>query len=735
MKSEEALQLAKTRFQRIGGSFQPIVSTKEDLENILQLDPAHWTLNSTDIDKLDCDLEFLLFLDSDRNGKVRVDEVKEAIAWILPLFRDFSGVEKGSSELLFSSLDETNEEAAAILQSARRAMQNAGIPDAESITLSHIRDDKKLLSLGLSNGDGIVPPSQIPEEHLSLFADKIMRITGKKTDISGLDGIDQEILDTFAKEAAAILAWKKELVECAEKLLPYGEETAGIYKLFESVREKVDAFFCYCQGIRLLPEGACSAPLLNPLDGEGVEAFLRNAPLQTPNVEAELDLAGVINPLWEKDVRALFGKVLQKEEKTVMQASWLALKERLQPYGDYMKRKPSDKFDALKEEEFAELEEDLTDGKIPALTELITQDLSIDTDIKCFSRVRKLILYQKLLMDFLNNFVCLRELFNPDVFSMLQPGMLVMDGRHFTLVTLVSNVAAHKKMAARCYICVMYLEVTTGPQDALKKKQLAVGVTSGDMNNLFVGKCGVFIARDGVVWDAKVIDFIQQPVSFSEALKMPFVKFGEFVGKQVDKFFSARSKDIEKEIDSTLKSAAVPAKPGAKVAPGKVQTPAVSGSMMLMGGGVGLAALGSSFAFMAQALKNVSFWHVLAVFLLILLIFSGPLVILSLLKLYRRNVASFLEAGGTAINKRMRLTRKMGAIFTREPHLPLENVLGAMDIVSCTFQQLTGKKKLGFWMKFWIVLFLGVLFFLAGFFLWRIIDPPSGAMIPLIYKR
>lgn len=734
MKSEEALQLAKTRFQRIGGSFQPVVSIKKDLENILKLDPAYWTLNSIDIDKLDCDMEFLLFLDSDRNGKVRVDETKEAVAWILPLFRDFSGVEKGSEELVFASLDETNPEAAAILQSAKRAMQNAGHPDAESITLSHIRDDKKLLSLGLSNGDGIVPPTQIPEESLSAFAEKIMKVAGKKTDVSGSDGIDQEIVDTFVKEGKAILAWKEELLTSRTLLLPYGSNTEAVFQAVEAIREKMDAFFSYCQGLQLLGEDPGSTPSLNPLDGEGMEAFLKNAPLQKPCREMELKLNEVINPLWEKPVRDLTDKVLKKSETCLTLQRWLTLKETLAPYADYLKRKPGTKFDSFTEDDYKELEKDLTDGKVAALTELITQDLSIDTDVQCFSRVRKLILYQKLLMDFLNNFVCLKELFNPDVFSMLQPGMLVMDGRHFTLVTRVTDIPAHKKLAARCYICVMYLEATTGPRDALKKQLLAVGVTSGDMNNLFVGKCGVFIARDAVVWDAKVVDYIQQPVSFSEALKMPFVKFGEFVGKQVDKFFSARSKDIEKEIDSTLKTAVVPAKPGAKLPPGK-QTPAVSGSMMLMGGGVGLAALGSSFAFMAQALKNVSLWHVLAVFLCIILIFSGPLVILSLLKLYRRNVASFLEAGGTAINKRMRLTRKMGAIFTRTPHLPVSNVLGSIDLVSSTFSRLFGKEKMGFFTKAIILLLVTATGFLAGIFLWQFLDPVQESFFSFICKR
>ena len=734
MKKEENLLLAKTRFQRIGGSFQPIAKNREDLENILKLDPAYWTLTSIDVDKLDCDKEFLLFLDSDRNGKIRVDEIRSAIGWILPLFRDFSGVEKGSSELLFASLDEKNEEALSILNSARRAMQNAGFPDADSIALSDVRDDKKLLSLGLSNGDGIVPPSQIPDEDLKTFAGKIMTLAGKKADISGLDGIDQAILDTFTKDAEAILAWKKELAANRTKLLPYGEETPAIFKMFGEVKEKVDSFFCFCQGLQLLPGTSCTTPTLNALDGTVLENFLKNAPLQPPCERCELDLNSAINPLWEKQIRGLLGKVLEKSESRLTLSRWQALAAELQPYADYLKRKPSDKFDAFAEKDYETLEKDLSDGKVNSLKELIAQDLSIDTDVQCFSRVRKLLLYQKYLMEFLNNFVCLKELFNPACFSMLQPGMLIMDGRHFTLVTQVTDVAAHKKLAARCYICVMYLEATTGAKENLKKRKLAVGVTSGDMNNLFIGKTGVFIAKDSVIWDATVIDYIQQPVSFSEAIKMPFIKFGEFLGKQVDKFFSAKSKEIEKDLEGSIKDV-TSGKPVAKAAPAKTQTPAVSGSMMLMGGGVGLAALGSSFAFMAQALKNVSLWYVVLVFVCIILLFSSPLMIISLMKLYRRNVASFLEAGGTAINCRMRLTRKMGAIFTRTPHLPLENILGSVDVVSDTFLQLRGvKKRMGFFVKCLITFLVIAAGLAGGIFLWKYLDPASANFFPFVWK-
>ncbi|MBR4665155.1 MAG: hypothetical protein IKO93_14915, partial [Lentisphaeria bacterium] len=250
-----------------------------------------------------------------------------------------------------------------------------------------------------------------------------------------------------------------------------------------------------------------------------------------------------------------------------------------------------------------------------------------------------------------------------------------------------------KKIAERSNICIMYIDAQTGQANALRKMQLAVAVTHGDMNNLFAGKSGVFFTADGTVWDAKVTDFIQQPVSISEAIKMPFYRFGSFLGKQMDKFFSARAKEFESGFDKTMTQAQT-FKPGtaAPKAP-QQQTPAVSGSMMLMGGGIGLAAIGSAVAFIAQALKNVSFWNVLAVFLIILLIFGGPMIVVSLVKLYRRDIAVYLEASGLALNKRMRLNRFMSKIFTERPEIPRGSLLDTSDVIRGIFLQ--EQKRLG----------------------------------------
>ncbi|MBP5182604.1 MAG: hypothetical protein J6331_06215, partial [Lentisphaeria bacterium] len=603
------------------------------------------------------------------------------------------------------------------------AMRNAGLPDADSISLADIRDHKKLISYGLNNGDGVVPPEQICVEEFRTFAEQVMALGGKVKDLSGADGIDLSIVNAFGDNAAKYLAWKKAPSQ-DPSIFARGEATPALYGKFSLVREKVDEFFRLCQ-LLALAEGASpiAATPLDPMNVNFRTEFMKNAPIAKASAREELVLEGNLNPAWADALRGFFGD-FSPEKKVISFADWKNVCAELSPYGKWMESKPCSNFDTLDDAALAKLEQALNEGMVGKLQELIELDKSSGENILCFSQVRKLILFQQNLLEFLNNFVSLKELFDLSRQAMLQHGELIMDGRHFSLVTPLSNIAEHKKLAQRCYICIMYIETSTGAGADLRKRTFAVAVTSGDMNNLFVGKCGVFIAKDGTVWDAKVVDYIQQPVSFSEALKMPFYRFAEMVGKQVDKFFSARSREVETEVSKSFTEAqkfkpAAPPAPGAKSP--AMQTPAVSGSMMLMGGGLGLAAIGSSFAFMAQALKNVSVWNVLLVFLCVILIFSGPLVIMSLIKLYRRSIASFLEAGGVAINKRMRLNRKMGAIFTRSLSVPLQNFLNTSDIVNGTFDALVpGKaRKHPFWRAV-LVLAVILIFSLAGFLLYKL---------------
>jgi hypothetical protein len=271
-------------------------------------------------------------------------------------------------------------------------------------------------------------------------------------------------------------------------------------------------------------------------------------------------------------------------------------------------------------------------------------------------------LYQAYLKELLNNFVSLAELFDLSARSPLQAGKLIMDGRHFTLAVPVMDLAEHKRIITGSNICVLYVDLFSTAAGVVPPwKTLAVAVSSGNMRNLFVGKRGLFFTAGGDVFDAKVTAFVEQPVSISEALKNPFYRFGSFVGDQLSKFLNTKSAGAQKELGTNLAAGKMPPAP---------QAAGGNASMLIMGGGIGIAALGSSIAFITKQLQNVSVWDILSVLLGIILIFGGPVVIISLFKLYHRDLSRFLEATGCAVNRRMRMSRKMGKIFTFQPAMP-----------------------------------------------------------------
>lgn len=703
-------------FRRIGGAGQLALRDIDDLPHVLELDEAHWALTGIDIDFLRTDRQFLDFIDEDHNGIIQADEVKRAVAWFLAHIRPEARPELGSPELRLDSIDVSAPEGAALFAAARVVLRNLGIPDSPVLSLSQIRNDDGILSNACCNGDGVITPgcftgdcregaSAIPENpHLAEIVSRIMEIIGSCRDLTGAEGINRELLDSFRSGAEQYLSWYEAPENRPELLRPCGERTADFAAAVENLQERIDRYFLHCAALDFLPGLSCRPPLV---EGDGdvpesapMQELLEKLPIATPRPDRVLDFSAPLNPLYEKELHALAAHPAMAEFLTgsvLSEAMWRRLTSLLAPCLEWKNAEPDKAYEKI---EPAILKQWLTDGSLEELRRRIDEDLTIARELTAYHSLIKLTLFQQYLLEFLNNYVSLGALFNPRAASMLQTGKLVMDGRHYTFATPVKNLAEHKRIATMSDICVLYVEATTGRTENARRMTLAVAVTSGNIRNLFIGKHGIFYAVDGSVWDARIIDLIQQPVSISEALKMPFFRFGEFVARLADRFFSTKSTEVQKTLEKTITTDAV-LTPPAPAPAAKPQTPAVSGSMMLMGGGIGIAAIGSSVAFIIKSLQNISILNVLAVLLGIILIFGGPMVVISLVKLYRRNISRFLEANSCAVNRPMRLSRKLGLVFTFAPPLPRAGLLKE-DLVDL-FRKPTVSKGIRF---FQIVLLL-----------------------------
>lgn len=677
------------KFRRIGGFYQLTVTELRDLRYALELDEAHWALNSIDLDSMYTDRQFLNFVDDDHNGTIRVDEVKRAIRWYLDRIRPDADPGAGTDALRLDAIASDTPDGAILLAAARVVLENLGTPEAPVLTLAQIRNDKQIIASPTSNGDGVITPGGLSgdgvinphsttDELLAGRIKAIMATVGSVKDLSGEDGIDGKLLDAFISGGQTFLDWKNTPAE-DPALLPFGDNTAAFHGKYAALKDRIDQFFLNSAALRFLPDSPTRLVKVDAvadiMNAATVHDFLDTVTIAEPSAAEVLDFDAPLNPLFADALEAFASDPAMRqflEGRKLSSRNWRTLKAAITPYADWLNAKPGDTYDRF---DPAELTAMLTDGSMDQLRSLIESDLAVAKELCACDQLLKLVLLNRFLLPFLNNYVCLGDLFNPHGPAMLQSGKLVMDGRHFTLAMQVKNVAEHKRIATMSDICVAYVEITTGPTTALRKLTLAVAITSGNMRNLFIGKRGVFFTPDGVLWDARVIDFIQQPVSVSEALCMPFYRFGEFVTKQADKYFTSKSADAQKAMEKNIAAGALPLPPLPAPAAKPQQTPAFSGSMLLMGGGIGIAAIGSMIAFIVKSLQNVSILNVLAVLFGIILIFGGPMVVISLVKLYRRNMARFLEANACAVNRPMRLSRKMGAIFTFMPPLPKSSLI------------------------------------------------------------
>ena len=104
-------------FRKIGSSRQPSLMNADDMKKIIELDHALWAVNSIPKDAVVADPEFLTFLDTDGNGRIRPNELRAALKWLFAVLKDYSGINDNSDVLKLDAFDENHAEGP-MLQSA-----------------------------------------------------------------------------------------------------------------------------------------------------------------------------------------------------------------------------------------------------------------------------------------------------------------------------------------------------------------------------------------------------------------------------------------------------------------------------------------------------------------------------------------------------------------------------------------------------------------------------------------
>ena len=629
--------------ENIGGSPQFVIPAPELMKAVIDLDPALWAATSAPCESLSTNPKFISYLDSNNSGSIRVDEVIDGIKFLLETFKTEQELNNQNKSVTLAELNTSSDDAEDFVKFVKKSF--ALKDEASELSLEKVSEKIEVLSSGPLKGDGNLTAKAVEDaDALNLFSD-ILTVSGK-------DCLALELLDKFIADAKDFLEWEENTAKPELKV----KDATLAYSAYSALKNKMDEFFSYCQLVAVDPVNANrfrldpeKIPPLELKNQQEIATYLDSMPLSFPNENLELRLSSGINSCYHdhvKDFSTAFKLTTLNMEK------WEKIKQELAPYEEYCDRIYGDATGKLGRKKL----EDYLDGtEIKYLRDILAKDAKLSDTLSLLKKLEKMILLRHYMPEFLDNFVNFKDLYTQGKTSIIQAGSLVIDGRHFDLALFVKNPAEHKKYALKSNLCMMYVELQN--KDKNIPKQFAVAsITSGSVNNLYIGKKGIFIDNKGTYWDAVITDFVNGPISFWQTMLLPFRKASEAVSQRMIKLSNFNS--IEQNLNKGIKTVETQKKGFSLMN---------AGSIAVLCGSVGVAALGSGVAFAINKLKDVSWIKITSVFLGIIILIMAPAVISALLKLRRRNLALFLEAAGWAVNQHLKLKSMISKTFTYRP--------------------------------------------------------------------
>ncbi|MFV8825041.1 hypothetical protein ACNKW1_10020 [Thauera sp. WH-2] len=662
------------RFFRSGGFDQVRIETADDLRHLGELDQKLWSALACPTSGLEFDSRTLQLLDADGDGRIRVPEIVTAANWVCAVLREPEVLFRGVDGLPLAAIDPDHPEGARLLATARKVLAYLDKADAEQIAVSDLTDTSRLFAPDHLNGDGIVPAELTTDATLVRAIGLIIDGFGSADDRSGKPGVDAERVNAFFAAAQALSDWQAQAEADAATLLPLGADTGAAAAVFEAVRDKVEDYFTRCR-LAAFDERAVTA--LNPADetyaslavqaldaaAEGVAAL----PLAMVGPGRALPLEVGLNPAWEAGIARLRDTVVQPVfgvRESLSWSEWQALSRRFDAYRAWMAAKPTNPLAAM---EIAELRVLLDSGVRAALDALIQQDLGAETAAAQVDALERLVRYNRDLVQLLRNFVTLSDFYGTREKAIFQAGTLYLDQRSCELCLRVTDMGRHAALAPLSGTYLVYCDCVRQGEAPMT---IVAALTGGDADEMMVpGRNGVFYDRQGRDWNASVVKVVEAPISVRQAFWSPYKRIGRMIGEQIQKFAAAREKAVDE------RAAAGVAGAGAKVEAPPAPAPAPAFDIAKFAGifaaiGLALGALGTALAAVVSGFLSLPAWQMPLVVVGIVLLISGPSMLLAWLKLRQRNLGPLLDANGWAVNTRARINIPFGAALTGVAALP-----------------------------------------------------------------
>ncbi len=656
-------------FSRIGGFDQVRLESGADLLNLPTLDQKLWVALACPTTGLEFDPKTLSYIDTDQDGRIRANELIQAIQWAASLLKNPDDLIRASSTLSLASINDSTPEGATVLAAARQILIHLGQENRTELTVEDTAEPARIFARSRFNGDGVITAEAADDTLTQGVIETIIRLYGPEVDRSGKPGIHQAKADRFFAALTAHHDWARKYDEDASIRGP--GEAVGAYEAFRAVEAKINDYFGRCRLAAFDPRALTS---LNRDEKEYLALTAKDIGISAPELAGfplarvapgqALPLGAGINPAWstalftfvQAVVRPLLGEVTELTE-----ADWSKLIALFAPHSAWLAAKPVSEVGAL---DIARIREILASDAQARINQLIVTDKAEEQKASSVTSVDRLIRYQRDLHRLAANFVSFEDLYSGQRPAIFQVGTLYLDERSCQLCLTVGDSGRHATMVGLAGTYLAYCDCVRKVSG--EKMQIVAAFTDGDSDNLMVGRNGVFYDRKGRDFDATIVKIVDNPISLRQAFWSPYKKFVRLIEEQIAKRAAAAdtaaTDKLAKAAETTANLDQAKAAPSKKVDVGTVAAL-----------GVAFGAIGGFFTAIvstgSQIVSHGAFAVAGAIVGIILLI-SGPSLILAFIKLRKRNLGPILDANGWAINARARINIPFGTTLTQVPKLP-----------------------------------------------------------------
>ena len=695
----------KWQFDTIGGAARVKLTSGQDIAHLDELDPKMWTVLSCPVKGLEIDEKSLGYVDCDGDGKIRINDVVATAKWITRAVKNPDVILDGPDSFDLDSFNQDDENGLKLYNSAKQILANLG-KEGNMISIADVADRTAIFAQTRFNGDGVITEASADDAEEKAVIAAIVSSFGGVADRSGAVGVNAEMIEKFYVAVEQYLAWKKAAPE-----VPFGDATDSVIAAYDALDAKVKDFFVRSRLAAFSPDSTAALDVqtsrIETISAENLTAKTQDIaayPISRVNGKAEIDLSAPINPAWAAQFNTVIAAAAA-DKKVLTEEDWNAIGAQFAAYTGWKGAKAGAEVEALGLDALNGFAEQ---NKKDSLLALVAQDAALAEEAGNIESVSKFLYILRDFYRLLRNFVTLQDFYkkDKDVAAIFQSGRLIIDQRECRFCMNVADMAKHNASAATSGMFLVYCDCTTKSNPA--KISIVAAVTVGDIGDLIVGKNAVYYDNAGVEWDAVITKVIDNPISIAQSFWSPYRRMAKAVENLITK--SAADKDAKMMADATAKinaaPAAVPAADAKPVAP-PFDIAKFAGIFAAIGMAFGM--IGTALSGLVDSMKGMG-WKLSLVFIGIILVISGPAMILAWLKLRRRNIAPLLNANGWAVNAASKISIPFGETLTDAAKFPKLKIKDPY-----------ARKGIAPWKK-WVISLAAVVAVAAGLWLGNLLD-------------